>query len=129
MAWAITTKGFLTLPGAMWLEFNQKQARYPELGRWDLLSAGAWERKIADFRGCSEVWIVSGELDFSRSEDYPNDYPEHPSVTGVVAEDGDAVCHTVPVLEELATTISGHYGNSPVIKYRAVGADAVLSVL
>lgn len=89
----------------------------------------AWEREIADFRGCSEVWIVVGERDLPGHEAYSEDYPEHLSVTVIVDHEGEAVCHTVPVVDELVTTIPGQYGDSPVIKYRAVGTDAILGVL
>jgi len=90
-------------------------------------SATAWEREITDFRGCSEVWLVVGEHDLPSGGAYPGQYP---LTVDVVVDDGDeAVCRTLEITDEAATTIPGQYGDAPVVKYRVFTPEKILGVL
>jgi len=84
-------------------------------------TAAAWQRLDADFRGCSEVWIVVGENDF--------DYDPNLQVDVIVAAGGEAVCRTVDITRENATTIPGQYGDNPIVKYSVSGGEKILGVV
>lgn len=82
-------------------------------------TAAAWERLEVDFKGCSEAWIVISEEELGRGLE----------VDVIVTDDGEAVCESVEMTEENATTIPGRYGDAPVIKYRAPKGEKLLGVV
>lgn len=84
-------------------------------------TAAAWQRLEADFRGCQEVWIVVGEKDF--------DYDPNLQVDVVITCLDYAICRTVEVTRENATTVPEEYGDSPVIKYQTSGKVKILGVV
>jgi len=101
-------------------------------------SAAAWERFGADFRGCSEVWIIVSENDlnclnsedkkYDELDDYPNN--ECPLRAKVIVADGPGLdCRHVYIDEENATTIPGKYGDSPLIKFQVSSGEKILGVV
>lgn len=97
-------------------------------------SAAAWEDLDADFRGCSEVWILVSENDLNcvnengNAFDGPND--QCPLIVDVIVASGsDVECRTVEITDENATTIPGQYGDRPVIKYRVTGNEKILGII
>jgi hypothetical protein len=83
--------------------------------------AAAWERFDADFRGCSEVWLIVSEEDL--------DFGPPLTANVVVATDGGTECRTVTIEEESATTIPGQYGDTPIVKYQVSGGEKILGVI
>ena len=97
-------------------------------------NAAAWTKLKADFRGCSEVWILAGENDFECVDkngdpyDGPND--KCPLVVKVVVATGSGIdCRTVEVEYEATTLIPGQYGDQPVIKYSVSGGEKILGII
>lgn len=84
-------------------------------------TAAAWQRLEADFRGCQEVRILVGEKDF--------DYDPNLQVDVVITCLDYAICRTVDVTRENATTIPDEYGDSPVLTYRTSGKVKILAVV
>lgn len=98
-------------------------------------TVGAWEGGLgADFRGCREVWLLVTENDLefrdANGERYDGLNDEPPLVVYVVVADGDdAVCRTVEITHENATTIPGQYGDTPIVKYAVSGGEKILGVI
>ena len=83
-------------------------------------TAAAWRRFEPDFRGCSEVWIVTHEDDLDKG-----------LYAYVVVEnaDGEAECRQVHISSENATTIPGQHGDSPVRKFSVGDDEKILAVI
>ena len=84
-------------------------------------TAAAWQRLEADFRDCQEVRIVVGENDF--------DYEPNLQVDVVITCLDYAICRTVDVTRENATTVPDEYGDSPVLEYRTSGKVKILGIV
>jgi hypothetical protein len=84
-------------------------------------TAAAWERLEADFKGCGEVWIVVSDDEVGRKPPL--------TVNVVVDDDGEAVCQTVEITEEAATTVPRQYGDSPVVKHTVGDGKKILAIL
>lgn len=91
----------------------------------------------ADFKGCSEVWIIITdktdqtaltENGFNDVFDGPND--KYPQIVDVIVADGDDVeCRCVELTEETVTTIPGKYGDTPLVKYRVSDGEKILAII
>ena len=84
-------------------------------------SAAAWDRLDAEFKGCSEVWLLVADADF--------EYDPPLVVNVIVADDDEAVCRPVEITEQNATTIPGQHGDSPLIKYSVAGGEKILGII
>lgn len=120
------------------LSLGAGSAALSGLGVFATNTAG-WEEFEADFRGCSEVWLVVSERDLEcrdedgeRFDEKEGGEEDHcPLTVTVVITDGrnGATCVTQEITEENATRIPGQYGDRPVIKYRAPRGEKILAVI
>ena len=119
------------------LSLGAGSAALSGLGVFATNTAG-WEELEADFRGCSEVWLVVSERDLEcrdengdRFDDGEGNEDLCPLTVNVIITDGrDGVtCVTQEITEENATTIPGQYEDRPVIKYRAPRGEKILAVI
>lgn len=91
-------------------------------------SAIGWEPSLdAEFKGCSEVWLLVSERDLNCDGQDPDDCPL--TVDVVVASGGEAICRSVTITPEKATTIPGQHGETPIIKYSVSGGEKILGVI
>ena len=90
-------------------------------------TVAAWERLEINFRDCSEVWIITDEEDFN----YQKYGRLDPLSVAVVVEtsEGEAECRTVEVTEESTTTVSGQYGDAPIVQFSPDDGEKVLAVI
>lgn len=85
-------------------------------------TAAAWERFDADFKGCSEVWLIVDGQDLNHD-------PSTVAHVVVGTADGETDCRVVEFTEERATTVPGQYGYEPVVKYAPGDDEKVLAVI
>lgn len=95
-------------------------------------NTAAWEDFEADFRGCSEVWLVVTERDVECRDENGDKFAAEncPLTVNVIITDGrEATCVIQEINEENATRVPGQYGDRPVIKYRAPRGEKILAVI
>jgi len=102
-------------------------------------TAAAWNDLDADFKGCSEVWILVSQRDVDcenpdeiRYDDPHLDAPKNqcPLAVAVVINDGDGTdCVTVETGPNDVETIPGQYGDRPLVKYQAPDGEKILGIV
>ena len=77
-------------------------------------SALAWTDRRIEFKGCSEVWVMTTESDLKDGTDVT---VSKPPVTHVVVglDDGTTECRELLATHQHATTVPGQYGDLAVL--------------
>ncbi|WP_323675935.1 hypothetical protein [Halorubellus sp. PRR65] len=91
-------------------------------------SALAWTDRHIEFKGCSEVWVMTTESDLKDGDDVDESSPPLANVV-VGLDDGTTECRELLATHQNATTVPGQYGDLAVLKFPVDDGEKILGVL
>lgn len=91
-------------------------------------SALAWTDRRIEFKGCSEVWVMTTQSDLKDGTDVT---VSKPPVAHVVVDlgDGTSECRELRATHQHATTVPGQYGDLAVLKLAVDEGEKILGVM